>query len=860
MSFASSGLNQPLLIAQQQLERGNVEYASEILADLLAKNPGNLDAHHLMSMAKYLIGDLDSAIGHCRIVIEQAVSDEVKIPVLNNLGNFLKAKGDMVSARKAYQEILLYDRKCFPALYNLGNVEAALGEPEKAIKAFQQAIKVDSNYLDSYYNMGMELSRLGRLEEALEAFQKAVGLRSEHVEAITQLGTTYFKLGLIEKSVETFARAVTCENADSSVYNNYGVALTSQGNLELAVEILAKAVQMSPDDLSTRCNLGVAQSASGDQDAAILSFRTVIKREPLNFDALKNLGVALHRKGLLKEAIDYFRKVLDLDPGSTETMVDLASCLYEQDQQDEAIEIIEQSRESGANKSSLVPLFASMIMRINRFPSTEDEHQGQYDAFIRDLEEIEGLLASELQDSEEAYTAISFGAPYRLAFYGKNLKEIQIRLGSIYERVMSSRYPALGNTRNDLPPLPGDEEKIRVGIVSSFFYDHSVYATVTKSFLDLFFQNRSGERNNFEVHGYSLLYPGASSVHSPGSIIETSMEEYGLEGIKKQFAYFGEFTDFDSLVRKVDEDRLHILIYPSIGFVADEYKLASLRLAPLQLSAWGFPLSSGLKTIDARLSPEALERGFESESESNADRFLEKVIPVPGIGLYHEPLATDSNSAPLSSAWFSKHGLDDKSTKKILCVQPAETYQPQFDQILVEIARDVPDCQFVFLGNESFTRERLKSRLARNFESSGIDAAKHLVFLPRLEADQYRSLCQAAQLYLDNPVSSGVLPLLEALDAGILPIAFKHRSAGSFLSSGSELNPVAGILRHIGMEELVADTAADYVKLASDIINDGSKAERIKSRLKSNLGKIHRDGTVTESLLHLVLDALKSTR
>ncbi len=56
-------------------------------------------------------------------------------------------------------------------------------------------------------------------------------------------------------------------------------------------------------------------------------------------------------------------------------------------------------------------------------------------------------------------------------------------------------------------------------------------------------------------------------------------------------------------------------------------RLAALRLAPVQLAAWGHPITTGFPTIDGYLSAAAFEPGDAQE------HYRERLVPLPEVGL-----------------------------------------------------------------------------------------------------------------------------------------------------------------------------------------------------------------------------------
>ena len=69
-----------------------------------------------------------------------------------------------------------------------------------------------------------------------------------------------------------------------------------------------------------------------------------------------------------------------------------------------------------------------------------------------------------------------------------------------------------------------------------------------------------------------------------------------------------------------------IVLYPELGADGFTFGLAAQRLAPLQLCAWGQPVTSGLPTIDAFLSCDVME------PPGAAAHYRERLVTLPGIG------------------------------------------------------------------------------------------------------------------------------------------------------------------------------------------------------------------------------------
>src|SRR5260221_487748 len=103
-------------------------------------------------------------------------------------------------------------------------------------------------------------------------------------------------------------------------------------------------------------------------------------------------------------------------------------------------------------------------------------------------------------------------------------------------------------------------------------------------------------------------------------------------------------------VQGIIDQQLDVLIYPEIGMDPMSIKLASLRLAPVQVATWGHPETTGLPTIDYYLSAEEMEP---PEAQEN---YTERLITLPNLGCFYRPWGGEAIRPDLG-----KLGIDPQS-------------------------------------------------------------------------------------------------------------------------------------------------------------------------------------------------------
>jgi predicted O-linked N-acetylglucosamine transferase (SPINDLY family) len=213
-------------------------------------------------------------------------------------------------------------------------------------------------------------------------------------------------------------------------------------------------------------------------------------------------------------------------------------------------------------------------------------------------------------------------------------------------------------------------EGIRVGLVSAHIRDHAVWSAIIKGWCQHL------DRQRFSLH---LFYTGKVQDQ------ETSLA-------RSQATHFVHMTEgLGQLVDAILGQQLDVILFPEVGMDAMTVKLASLRLAPVQIASWGHPETTGLPTVDYYLSAE----DFEPEgAEAN---YREQLFALPHLGCCYEPLRLTPPDLDLVAL-----GVDTTSPL-LVCPGSPFKYAPQHDWVFVEVARRLGRCQFIFfdyrLGN-----------------------------------------------------------------------------------------------------------------------------------------------------------------
>jgi predicted O-linked N-acetylglucosamine transferase (SPINDLY family) len=397
---------------------------------------------------------------------------------------------------------------------------------------------------------------------------------------------------------------------------------------------------------------------------------------------------------------------------------------------------------------------------------------------------------------EDMSDGVGMAQPFFLAYQGYNDRELQRMFGTLASRIMAKRYPAA-----ELAPPPAPGEPVRVGIVSGFFFQHSVWKVGIRGWVSQLDPER------FQLFGYHTGSKRDS---------ETALARERCH----KFVQGPHSTELWQQV--IAADKPHVLIYPEIGMNSEASELAALRLAPVQCSYIGHPQTSGYPTIDYFLSGELIE------PPGGEQNYSETLLRLPNIAFHYEPL-----DLPPAVVTRAEMGLRPDSTA-YWCAQSLFKYLPQYDEVFPRIAREAGDCQFVFI--QHFGRhvtDLMKARLERAFAAAGLKAEDHCVFLPAMDMSRFSAASAQCDAMLDSIGWSGGNTTLEAIAQDLPVVTFEGALMRGRVS--------AGMLRMMGMPETVAGTIDDYVALSVRMANDPLWRKTVRDGVAENKYRLYCD-------------------
>lgn len=578
-----------------------------------------------------------------------------------------------------------------------------------------------------------------------------------------------------------------------------GLSFHQAGRLADAEAAYRDALRLDPRTAEPHNNLAGLCLAQGRAAEAEAHYRQALALEPRLTAALGNLVILLRRGARLGEAEAACRGALQAAPGSAEVRLHLGRVLEEQGR-------TEAARAAYGEAHALRPSFAAAARQALALPviaaSTAEaaEARARFEAGLGALER-----APDVPVDLDALGQLRW---FNLAYQGGDDRPLAERLC----RLFRARAPQLTFEAPHVAAWSAPQgRRIRVGFLSDFFRDHSI-GRFYRGFVERL------DRARFEV----------IVIHGPGSVRDLVRDAIDAAA-DRAVVLAGPLA---AQQRRVADLTLDALFHPDVGMSSATYWLAYARLAPVQFTSLGHPVTSGLDTMDWFVSSALTEP---SGAEAHYSERLAKLGRLPCF--YPRP----PSPGPVTRADF---GLPETGSL-YGCPQSLFKLHPEFDAVLAEIAARDPTGWIVApAAPEPWWTMLLQARWER--QAPGL--LERVVFLPRVAGGDFARLCATFDVLLDPIHFGSGVTLYESLAAGTPTVTWPGRFArGRY---------VAGAYRQMDLADApVAQGLGDYAALATALGADPDRRQALRTATVEALGELYEDTAAVRAFEGFILAA-----
>jgi predicted O-linked N-acetylglucosamine transferase (SPINDLY family) len=617
------------------------------------------------------------------------------------------------------------------------------------------------------FDLAVQHHHAGRLQEAEQLYRQILAQRPEHADAMQNLGIIAHQVGRNDAAVDLIRRVIALSPNNPEAYSNLGNALRDQGQLEEAMAAYRHAISLRPNYADAHYNLGIALKDKGQLDQAMAAYRRAIALRPNHAEAHNNLGIALTEQGQLDEAIAAYRRAITLNGNFLEAQSNLGTALRDQGQLDEAV---------AAYRQAIAVSPSSPEVHSNLGIALAD--QGQLDEAIAACRQAIALNPN----LPETHSNLIFTLYYHPGYDAQAIAEEQRRWNRQHAEPLRK---FIQSHCNDLNP----ERRLRIGYVSPDFRDHAV----GRNLLPLF---QHHDRRQFEITCYAhVLRPDAM----------TRQFQQNADGWRNVVGLSDE-----QVVKQIREDRIDLLVDLALHTAKNRLLVFARKAAPVQATFAGYPGSTGLSTIDYRLSDPYLDPPDMDESV-----YSERTIRLPDSFWCYDPL--ENRGIPVNSLPALETGVFTFG-----CLNKFFKLNEVVLALWARVMRQVENSRLLLLAPPGSHRQRTLDR----FSQEGIASAR-IEFAPRQSREEYLRLYHRIDLGLDSFPYNGHTTSLDAFWMGVPVVTL----VGQTVVGRAGLSQ----LTNLGLPELIARTPDQYVQIVAELAGDLPRLAELRRTLRARM-------------------------
>lgn len=378
-------------------------------------------------------------------------------------------------------------------------------------------------------------------------------------------------------------------------------------------------------------------------------------------------------------------------------------------------------------------------------------------------------------------------SPLFLLYQEFNDRELKSKLAQLYLQLLKP-------FQLEYEGKPAETIK-KLGIYSSFFYNHSV----THYFSHLLC---SIPEDKYELY---LITP------------ESMPEDEQTFRLKNHYHHHVKIPDkresgtMKKAYETLSQLNLDILIYTDIGADPFTYCLAFGRAAKTQCVLSGDPGTTGIPSIDYFISYDLMEL-------ANAqDFYSETLIKLKGLPIaYPEP--------QLKSPIQSRQDLNLPLNKNLYtCPMTLYKIHPDFDIALKTILDKDPQAHIIFFNLQ--TKKHLYKRLIERF-SNTIGHLERISFLNWMSFEDFLAVLQHSQVVLDTFHFGGGSTAFLTLATGTPMVTWPS----SFLRGRT----CSALYQLMNLDDCIAHSRDDYPELAVKIATNPDYQQQLRQTILSN--------------------------
>lgn len=536
-------------------------------------------------------------------------------------------------------------------------------------------------------------------------------------------------------------------------------------------------------------SLGYAAQVSGDDAQALACFEQVRAIDPHHYWTLVSAAAVQHRSGALQAALDLYRQALNVEPSHAGNIhVNMGVVLKDMVRVSESKAVLTQAVQLAPRSPEAHYNLGLVLYELGEIASAKDH--------------FEAAIALS-PDFQSAHSSL-------LCLYGlSGAYDPQVSYQKHREWARRFADP-LAPQPDSFPTTFDTTRRITIGYVSADFRNHSM-----QYFIEPVLANH--DRTTFQIICYDNWH-GTDAVNTR------------LQAHVDKWRKIDALSD-EAVVELIKQDQVEILIDLSGHTTGNRLLVFARRPSPIQVTWLGYLCTTGLATMDYRITDSNLDPPGISEAH-----YSEKLFRVSAAATFSPP----PNCPPVNALPAQKNGY-----VTFLSVNNFTKVSDEVIALWVTILASIPGARLRLLalgGDEPSIQGNIIRRFQSFSPSEGLDLSQKITIQGRRPISEFLKVFGEADIALDPFPYSGGTTSLHTLWMGV-PIVTME---GDLELSRS----TSGMIHACGLSHLVANSESGYLAIACRLAGDLEELARLRSGLRASLAEsiIGRAREVTASV------------
>ncbi|MEM8547753.1 MAG: XrtA/PEP-CTERM system TPR-repeat protein PrsT, partial [Pseudomonadota bacterium] len=258
--------------------RGDTQRAIEQLENLLAEQPGNVDAWLLLGTLQQRLADYAAAIAafdRARGGAPRQINLPRYFDILVSSADANLSAGNLPGARERLAELDELVPNAPPTHYLYAKVARADGDYDEAARRLQQLLQLVPESLPGLYMLGQVQLLRGNLEQSADLLTRVVALSPTNVQARKLLAQVRLRQSRPDAALETLTPVIEGAAEDAAMQRILAAASLQQGDTAAAMETLVTLNDLAPGDVRSQLGLASLHLEAGDPKAALAELEKI---------------------------------------------------------------------------------------------------------------------------------------------------------------------------------------------------------------------------------------------------------------------------------------------------------------------------------------------------------------------------------------------------------------------------------------------------------------------------------------------------------------------------------------------------------------------------------------------------------